>query len=218
MDPVYLVVSTQTVPLDLNITLQLRDDPILKPTLSTPIIGLNSISIPYNTWPQYNPQITSLRVRYRRKGTSTWNTLDYSPGLGTGTLINLLQGATYEFQIFSRTQLTPTDRTSPLQELTLTTDFLITIQQVRDTEGNPVSGAVVVALPQQDVITKIPASDYGSDLPLSQFAYARANKTNSQGACNIRIPGGHGKVFLLVVPPTTGKSGATVAGLETEEP
>lgn len=219
MDPVYLVVSSQTGNFDLNVTLQIGDSPLLRPELGTPTPTVGGLNVPYSTLPDYNPQATHIHIEYRRVGTSSWSSVTCPAPTGIAVITGLAQGAQYELRAYSRTQLVPTDVISPYTEtLTAFTDFLITIQQVRDTEGNPVSGAVVVALPQQDVITKIPASDYGSNLPLSQFAYARANKTNSQGACNIRIPGGYGKVFLLVVPPTTGKSGATVAGLETEEP
>lgn len=216
----YLVISTQTAQINpSNITLQLSDDPLLKPDIGTLTVGYTYINVPYNANPDgYNPQVTGLRIRKRVLG-GTWGDPEtYAQQSGTISFTGLKQGKTYEFEAWGYTALTPTDRTSPTVSFQGTTDFLVTIQLVRDTEGNPTEGAVVVALPQQDVIELVPSSDYGTDLPVSQFGYARVNKTNSQGACNIRIPGGHGEVYLIVVPPSSTLSGATAADLDTEEP
>ncbi|MEM4919593.1 MAG: hypothetical protein QW518_09660 [Thermofilaceae archaeon] len=122
MDLIYLVVSTQTVPLNLNIALQLRDDPLMRPVLSAPQAGSNYVTFDYSANPDgFNPQATGLKIRYRPFG-GTWSQPILFPGLsGTAQISGLSPGTQYEFETKVYTSLVPQDRESPAVTFVIST-------------------------------------------------------------------------------------------------
>ncbi|MDD3492969.1 MAG: fibronectin type III domain-containing protein [Candidatus Thermoplasmatota archaeon] len=197
------------------INLQLGDDPLMRPTASPGSAGLSSLSISWNNALAYNPQADKV-VLYKYDGL-TWDVIDTKPitESGTFTISDLDEGTNHIFIVRVITELSPANKVSPdSNEVDMWTDFLVEITSCKDSLGNNLSGAVVVALPEDELLDLVEASLTGVDIP--SLSYRKVNKTDSDGTCNIRIPGGKGRVWVLMIPASTSVGGHAIAHLGTE--
>ena len=214
---VYLVVGGDyTPPSPTDIQLQLGDDPLLGCPISISSVGLSSITV---TWQNgdivhdYNPQADVFAVQRSINGTD-WETLNVDITQGQYTETGIAQGNHRWYRTLIQTDLSP----NPKQTIFNTdgwTDFLITVQSCKDSEGNIIANAVILALPEEELLEKVSRSATGTPLP--SLSYRRANKTDQDGQCSIRIPGGKGKVWVIMIPPTTTIAGHARAHLTTQE-
>lgn len=213
MDPIYLVVSQESRPLGLNITLQLKDDPILQPAITNIRLEDKHIVFSYNTFPEYNPQIDEL-VAEVQEDRNPLPPRSFLPGEGEGR-ISVREGCLYSLRIFSRTQLVPTPRTSPAVGADVPSDFIVTIEECRDSYGQVLEGALVIVFPITPFYNVSP-SETGQPWP--ELPYVRCNRTDSSGKCQIRIPPGHGEAVVVMIPAQHDKGGDIIAHVVVVEP
>lgn len=213
----YLVVGgSYTPPSPTDIQLQLGDDPLLQIPVSVASVNLSSITVAwdYDLLCNFNPQADALFIQRSANGTD-WQTIEVDPSQGQYTDTGLLQGNRYWYRSLVQTTLYPTPKQATSSATDGWTDFLITVQSCKDSEGNTIANAVILALPEEELLEKVPRSATGTPLP--SLSYRKVNKTDQNGQCNIRIPGGKGKVWVIMIPPMTTIAGHARAHLTTQE-
>jgi hypothetical protein len=179
-------------------------------------VDLSSITITWqngNIVRDYNPQADVFVLQRSTNGTD-WETVNVDISEGQYTETNIPQGNHRWYRTLIQTSLSP----NPKQTIFETdgwTDFLITVQSCKDSEGNIIANAVILALPEEELLERVPRSATGTPLP--PLSYRRANRTDQNGQCNIRIPGGKGKVWVIMIPPVTTIAGHARAHLSTQE-
>ena len=150
---------------------------------------------------------------YIKTETGDWE-LKETTSDNTHAYTDLLQGNHYYVTASQyRTDLgMEGDKADPLD---VWTSYELDITEVRDQDNNLLQGALVIALSEEDALSLVQASENGDDLPT--LGIMKANKTDSNGTCKIKVPGGKGKVtvFFVVSDPNVG--GDIKVHIATEE-
>ncbi len=210
-----VVGGSYTPPPTTAMNMQLGDDPLLAPKLSNIQIELDSLAFDW-LYPDhgYNPQATPCKV-YKWNGTNWVAVSGELQGSGTFTESSLLEGTNHKYALWVITELSPTPKIAG-QEADLWTDYMLEIIETKDAGGSTLEGALVIAIPAEQMMNLISATDEGQDWPT--LGFKRCNRVDSYGRCSIRIPGGWGAAAVLMIPtqyPTTG--GDILAPVKTQE-
>ena len=198
--------------------MQLGDDPIFIP-MGTTTSGVNTITIHWsNTDLSYMPHAENPVIELYQWTGSTWEKVDEKPLSSSGSFVvsNLLEGNEYRFFLRIKSNLAPDPKVSDSDEIIAWTDYMLEVTKFEAGGGiGTLPGAVVIAVPEEEFLESVQRSNYGTDWP--PLSYRRVNKTDENGTCSIRIPGGKGKAWVIVIPPRTDVSGDASVHVETTE-
>ncbi len=218
-DAVNLVVGgSYTPPPRDAVNMQLGDDPLLAPTIIQLAPTEDSITVTCDTYLSYNPHATHVQLFMLING--AWTQID-EEAMTSSTVEfvvgNLNEGTQYQFKARVIADLYPTDRESPDSDVESTwTDYLLQITQCTAGGGiGTLQNALVIALPEEEFLEQVERSQLGTDWP--PLSYKRANKTDANGQCTIRIPGGKGRVWVIMIPPRQDVGGDAYVHIESYE-
>ncbi len=197
--------------------MQLADDPLLIPTLMLDDKTLDSLTVAWgNANPAYIPHADNKIYLYEWQ-TDSWikiaeKTLASS---GTFTLSDLKEGSNHKLLVRLQTTLSPTNKTADSSPLDVWLDYILEIIETKDAGGTILEGALILALPADQLLSLISATVDGEDWPA--LAFKKCNRTDEYGTCSIRIPGGYKAAVLMIPDAEPTKGGDILAPVDTEE-
>ena len=172
------------------------------PDLVVSSVDLDSINVRLDNPELWVADWTQIEVQRSPDG-SQWDvveTLNYPNREHTSS--PLLEGTTWHFRV--RVKFDSTWK-GPVGPVVASTDFMLEVVECKDASNQILEGALVIAVPAAELHASVSPSGEGVDWPT--LSYKRCNRTDVDGKCSIRVPGGKGPAAVLMVPteePATG--------------
>ena len=220
-DNIVLVIgSGYSPPARDSIELQFGDDPLTKPQLTVTCPGLSGpagrlvVTVNGSQCGTDNPQADCI-VYQRSEDGENWTDLGDLDFQDYEFTYDLKEGHLYYFRAATKTNLSPTPKLSPYSQDSAYTDYLLQITDCTDGQGNKLVGAVVIAVPEEELLSQVNKTTEGQDWP--ELSYKRCNKTDENGQCSIQIPGGKGKVWVMMIPAESDVDGDSITHIVAEE-